>query len=102
MIGDELIGAVFVNATELRHLAEREFGQLFVPVELLSDQVHGGVFALQVRGVGRLVVHADREREWHPYHITRLERPRADRSWVPATGRSAGAVSPPMVAIPRR
>jgi hypothetical protein len=101
MIGDEMVGAVFVNATELRHLAEREFGQLFVPVVTLADHERGGVFALQVRGTGRVVVHAEREREWHPYHITRIERPRAERSWIPGTSRP-GAGTPPMVAIPRR
>ena len=101
MIGDELMGAVFVNSTELRHLAEREFGQLFVPVVVLADHGRGGVFALQVRGVGRVVVRAEREREWHPYHITRLERPRAEHSRIPGASR-AGAGAPPLVAIPRR
>jgi hypothetical protein len=101
MIGDELVGAVFVNATELRHLAEREFAQLFVPLEVVEEHRRGGTFALQVRGLGRVVVHAEREREWHPFHITRVERPRAERSWIPGTAR-AGAGSPPLVATPRR
>jgi hypothetical protein len=84
MIGDELIGAVFVNAVELRHLAEQEFGALFVPTEVVASSERQATFALQVPGVGRLAVHARREREWHPFHITAVERPRLARTWVPS------------------
>ena len=33
----ELVGSTFSSAKELRHLAEREMGELFVPVELLAE-----------------------------------------------------------------
>jgi len=89
MMGDELIGAVFVNAVELRHLAEQEFGALFVPTVAVSTSERHATFALQVAGIGRLTVHAQRQREWHPFHITRVERPRTARTWVPSVSWSS-------------
>ncbi|MDB4950691.1 MAG: hypothetical protein JWM27_3340 [Gemmatimonadetes bacterium] len=77
MIGDELIGAMFLNAKDLRHLAEQEFGELFVPTEVILEGDRRAMFELHVHGVGRIVIHAERERDPHPYHITRVERPRA-------------------------
>ena len=56
----ELMGATFTTPKDLRHLAEQEFGELFVPTD-----VHG-----------RIVVHAERERHWYPYRIVHVEGPR--------------------------
>lgn len=68
----DLVGAVFTGAKELRHLAEQLYGEEFVPVRTLADSGHFGVFALDGPG-GRVMVHAERERHWHPFRITRVE-----------------------------
>ena len=85
MRGDDLIGALFVTPKDLRHLAEQEFGELFVPTEVVVQDEHSATYALQVRGVGRVTVHAERERDWHPFNITRVELPREARSWPSRT-----------------
>src|SRR3954468_8880864 len=54
-----LVGTMFTNAKELRHLAEQELGELFVPVEVLAESDHSAVFALRSDGAGRIVVHAE-------------------------------------------
>lgn len=68
----ELVGAVFTAAKELRHLAEQLFIEEFVPVRTLAESAHFGVFALDAPA-GRVMVHAERERHWHPFRITRVE-----------------------------
>jgi hypothetical protein len=93
MIGHELVGALFTTPKDLRHQAEQELGQLFVPTEVLYKSPSRLIASLRVQGVGLLVVHAERQRHWQPFHITRVERRRAERSYVarrpllrPATG----------------
>ena len=73
----ELVGATFSSAKELRHLAEREMGELFVPVELLAESEHVAVFTLHPSSLAPLLVHAERERHWSPFRITRVEPVRA-------------------------
>ena len=87
MSGEDLIGALFVTAKDLRHLAEQEFGELFVPTEVVAQDEHTATYTLQVRGIGRVTVHAERQRDWHPFNITRVELPRESRSWVTRTSR---------------
>jgi hypothetical protein len=69
----ELVGATFSSAKELRHLAEREMGELFVPVELLAESEHVAVFTLHPGSLAPLLVHAERARHWFPFRITRVE-----------------------------
>jgi hypothetical protein len=68
-----LVGAMFSTPKELRHLAEQQFGDLFVPTEVISENAHSAVIALRPDNVGTLVVHAERERHWYPYRVTRVE-----------------------------
>jgi hypothetical protein len=68
----DLVGAVFTGAKELRHLAEQLYGEEFVPVRTLAESGHFGVFALD-GPAGRVMVHAERERHWHPFRIIRVE-----------------------------
>jgi hypothetical protein len=97
MIGDELVGALFMNAKDLRHLAEQEFGEQFVPTEVILEGARRAMFELHVHGMGRIVIHAERERDRHPYHITRVERPRA-ASPSPARASHVHTAFGPMVA----
>lgn len=76
MTGHELVGALFTTPKNLRHLAEAEFGQLFVPTELLMEGARQAMLALTVEGVGRLVVHAERPHKRHPFVVTRVDLPR--------------------------
>ena len=69
----ELVGTTFSSAKELRHLAEREMGELFVPVELLAESEHCAVFTLHPGTLAPLLVHAERARHWFPFRITRVE-----------------------------
>lgn len=69
----ELVGTTFSSAKELRHLAEREMGELFVPVELLAESEHVAVFTLHPGSLAPLLVHAERARHWFPFRITRVE-----------------------------
>lgn len=69
----ELVGAMFTSPKELRHLAERELGELFVPVEVLAESAHTGVFTLHPGSLAPLIVHAERERQWTPFRVTRVE-----------------------------
>lgn len=73
----ELVGITFSSAKELRHLAEREMGELFVPVELLAESEHVAVFTLHPGSLAPLLVHAERARHWFPFRITRVEPVRA-------------------------
>ena len=79
----ELVGAVFTSPKELRHLAERELGELFVPVEVLAESAHTAVFSLHPGSLAPLLVHAERERHWYPFRVTRVEAARV-------RGRGAG------------
>jgi hypothetical protein len=69
----ELVGAVFTTPKELRHLAERELGELFVPVEVLAESAHTAVFTLHPGSLAPLLVHAERSRHWFPFRVTRVE-----------------------------
>lgn len=80
----ELVGAMFSTPKELRHLAERQFGELFVPVEVLAESSHSAVIALSPDSHGPVVVYAERARHWYPYRVTRVEA-------APRDGRSGGA-----------
>ena len=68
-----LIGALFTTPKDLRHLAEQALGQLFVPVEVLSAGEEHADLVLRPAGLGEIIVHAERERHWYPYLITRIE-----------------------------
>lgn len=74
----ELVGAMFSTPKELRHLAEQQFGELFVPTEVLADSPHSAVIALSPESLGPLVVHAERARHWYPYRVTRVDAARGD------------------------
>lgn len=82
----ELVGAVFTSPKELRHIAERELGELFVPVEVLAESAHTAVFSLHPGSLAPLLVHAERERHWYPFRVTRVE---AARGRGRGTGESA-------------
>jgi hypothetical protein len=71
----ELTGATFTTPKDLRHLAEQEFGELFVPTEVLEQDAHSATIALRSGGHGRFVVYAERERHWYPYRITHVDGP---------------------------
>jgi hypothetical protein len=72
----ELVGAMFTTPKELRHLAERELGELFVPVEVLAESAHTAVFTLHPGSLAPLLVHAERARHWYPFRVTRVEAAR--------------------------
>lgn len=72
----ELMGATFTTPKDLRHLAEQEFGELFVPTDVLTQSATSTVIALRTDVHGRIVVHAERERHWYPYRIVHVEGPR--------------------------
>jgi hypothetical protein len=76
MTGQELVGALFTTPKNLRHLAEQEFGQLFVPTELLMEGARHAMLALTVDRIGRVVVHAERPRKRNPFVVTRVDLPR--------------------------
>ena len=70
----ELVGEMFTTPKELRHLAERQFDELFVPVEVMAESALSTIISLNSSALGPLVVHAERARDWYPYRITRVER----------------------------
>lgn len=74
-----LEGAMFTTLKELRHLAEQQYGQLFVPTEVLSKGTLRMAVALRLDGLGRVVLHAERARHWQPYRVTRIETSRDTR-----------------------
>ena len=84
----ELIGAMFTTPKELRHLAERELGELFVPVEVLAESAHTAVYTLHPGSLAPLLVHAERARHWYPFRVTRVE---AARTPLRTTGDGGGA-----------
>jgi len=90
----ELVGAVFTTPKELRHLAERELGELFVPVEVLAESAHTAVFTLHPGSLAPLLVHAERSRHWFPFRVTRVEPAR-----TPSRGEGAPHPRPVRPAI---
>lgn len=70
---EELLGAMFTTPKELRHLAEQSLGQLFVPTEVMHADEHAADLVLRPAGMGAIHVHAERERGWYPFHITRVD-----------------------------
>ena len=75
----DLTGAMFTTLKELRHLAEQQYGQLFVPTEVLSKSTLRMVVELRLDALGRVVLHAERARHWQPYRVTRIETGRDAR-----------------------
>ena len=75
----ELVGAMFSTPKELRHLAEQQFGELFVPTEVLADSPHSAVIARSPDSRGPRVGHAARARPGSPYRVTRVPRVHAAR-----------------------
>lgn len=69
----DLVGAMFTTPKDLRHLAEQQFGQLFVPVEVLAKSAHRATIELRLDSLGPVVVHAERARHWYPYRIVRVD-----------------------------
>jgi mannose-6-phosphate isomerase-like protein (cupin superfamily) len=69
---EELVGAYFSTAKELRHMAER-CGFNFVPVEVVNADDRSAHLVLSPKGVGELHVHAERARHWYAFHIRRIE-----------------------------
>jgi hypothetical protein len=90
MTGHELVGALFTTPKHLRHLAEQEFGQLFVPTELLMEGTRHAMLALTLTGVGRVVVHAERPGKRTPFVVTRVDLPRDAGSRTLAAASLAG------------
>jgi hypothetical protein len=70
---EELLGSMFINPKELRHLAERSLGHDFIPVELLHEDDRAADLVLRPSGMGQIYVHAERERHWYPFQITRVD-----------------------------
>lgn len=70
---EELLGAMFTTPKELRHLAEQNLGQLFVPTEVMHEDEHVADVVLRPSGMGAIHVHAERERSWYPFYITRVD-----------------------------
>lgn len=70
---EELLGLLFSTSKNLRHQAEQILGELFVPTELVSADQNSAYFVLRVARVGEIHVHAERERHWYPYQITRVD-----------------------------
>jgi hypothetical protein len=70
---EELLGAMFTVPKELRHIAEQAFGQEFVPTELVHEDDHAADLILRPAGVGQVHVHAERERDWYPFRVTRVD-----------------------------
>lgn len=69
----ELVGTMFTTPKDLRHLAEQQFGEEFVPTRVLAESAHFAVFALDSGERGPVIVHAERDRHWYPFRITRVE-----------------------------
>ncbi|MBW3656520.1 MAG: hypothetical protein KY444_10460 [Gemmatimonadetes bacterium] len=70
---EELTGLLFSTPKDLRHRAEEVLGQLFVPVEVLNAGEESADIVLRPSGFGEIHVHAERERHWYPYQITRVD-----------------------------
>ena len=70
---EALTGLLFSTPKDLRHMAEEVLGQLFVPIEVLSAGEESADIVLRPSGLGEIHVHAERERHWYPYQITRVD-----------------------------
>jgi hypothetical protein len=70
---EELLGALFTTPKELRHLAEQSLGQEFVQTELVHEDETVAELILRPAGMGAIHVHAERERGWYPFHVTRVD-----------------------------
>jgi hypothetical protein len=94
----ELVGTMFSTPKELRHLAERELGELFVPVEVVAESAHCAVYTLHAGSLAPLLVHAERERHWYPFRVTRVEEarvhPRAGNGEAPRANGASPAGLP--------
>lgn len=74
----ELVGTVFTTPKDLRHLAEQQFRQLFVPADVLTTSASRIAVELRLDGHGRVVVHGERALRWHPFRVARVEAARAE------------------------
>ena len=74
----DLVGSMFTTPKDLRHLAEQQFAQLFVPTDVIASGAHRVAIALRLDDFGRVVVHAERARHWYPYRVTRVEAARSE------------------------
>lgn len=72
-LAEELLGVVFTTPKDLRHAAEQVLGQEFVPTEVVSEDERTADLVLRPAGLPEIHVHAERERHWYPYEITRVE-----------------------------
>lgn len=70
---EELLGAMFTTPKDLRHLAEQTLGQLFVPTELVHEDDSTADLVLRPADLGAIHVHGERERDWYPFQITRVD-----------------------------
>ena len=70
---EELLGLVFSTPKDLRHSAEQVLGQEFVPTEVVSAGETAADLRLRPNGMGEIHVHAERERHWYPYEVTRVD-----------------------------
>jgi hypothetical protein len=70
---EELLGLVFSTPKDLRHSAEQVLDQEFVPTEVVSADENSADLRLRPAGMGEIIVHAERERHWYPYEITRVD-----------------------------
>lgn len=70
---EELLGTVFTTPKDLRHAAEQVLGQEFIPTEVVSEDETTADLVLRPAGMPEIHVHAERERHWYPYEITRVE-----------------------------
>ena len=70
---EELLGLVFSTPKDLRHSAEQVLGQEFIPTEVLSEDETSADLRLRPAGMGEIHVHAERERDWHPFEITHVD-----------------------------
>ena len=72
-VAEELLGIVVTTPKELRHSAEQVLGQEFVPTELIAEDECTADLVLRPAGLPEIHVHAERERHWYPYQITRVD-----------------------------
>jgi hypothetical protein len=71
-IREKLLGRYFSTRSELRHLAEGA-GFNFVPVEILTSEDRNAVAVLRPKGLGEILVRAERPVAWQPFHIIAVE-----------------------------
>jgi hypothetical protein len=85
----DLTGAMFTTLKELSHLAEQQYGQLFVPTEVLSKSTLRMVVRAAPGGAGARGAARRARAPLAAYRVTRLE-PRGD-----ARDRASPSESPP-------